>query len=157
MRAHRAPGRAGGALGLALLTVTVAAGVVLAGRALEERDARESYLRRVSELCAGYGRELDLIPPPDVIVPASVYDSVERALPVLEAELADVRAIRPPRSLRRDVSLFLELTDRSIDELRRLRAEALYRDLYRSKLALDGFGEKRDRARLVGRRVGFTC
>ena len=149
--------RAGGILGLALATTTVAVGVVLVTRTLDERTARETYLHRVAELCASYGQELDLIAPPDIAIPASVYESVSKALPVLEAELEDVQAIRPPHSLRSDVSRFLELTGRTITELRRVRAEALDRDLFGAKTALDRFGEVRDRAQLLGRQVGFTC
>ena len=150
-------GRASEALGLALLTVAVAGAVVLVSRTLEERAARATYLEQVAVLCESYGQELDLIAPPDISVPASVYDAVSRALPVLEAELADVRAIPPPRSLRRTVSRFLTLTDGAIDELRRLRAEALYRDLWSAYSALGRFEAKRDRAQRAGRDVGFAC
>jgi hypothetical protein len=144
-------------LGLGLLAAGAAAAVVLASGSHREEQTPQAYLDRVSEICETYGRRLDEIPPPDIASPASVLEAVEAVLPIVQEELAEVRAIAPPASLRPDVVRFLELSDRTVAALRRVRAEALERDLYGAATALTRFGEVRDRAQAAGRRVGYRC
>jgi hypothetical protein len=117
-------------LGLALAAAGVAAAVVLAAGGHDaDDDARAAYLDRVSEICEAYGRRLDRVAPPDITIPASVYESVQEALPLVVAELDEVRAVEPPPSLRRQVARFLELSDATVARLRAVRAQALGREI----------------------------
>jgi hypothetical protein len=124
---------------------------------LDDHPGREKYLREVSVICDRYGSQLDLIPPYDAAAPGAIYETVGRVLPILEAELAEVRALQPPPSLERDVARFVMLSARSIEELRVVRAEAAERDLYGAALAFSRFEKVRNRAQIEGRQIGFRC
>lgn len=151
--------RVSGALALALVAAGAAAAVVLGAGGLVDEDgpSRDEYLRQVAVVCERYGDQLDLIPPPDASAPGSIYETVGRVLPLVEAQLDEVRAIPPPRALLRQVERFVELSGRSIRALRVVRAEAFERDLWGSALAFTRFEKLRDQAQVQGRRIGFHC
>ena len=147
---------------LALLAVVaVAAGItVVAARALgtEERPTRAEYLADVRAVCADYGEQLDRIPPPgDLSSPGAIVESLEQALPVLREQERAVRALRAPRVLEADLARFFRLTDRSLAELQAALDAALERALYPMATALTRFGERRNEAKAVARKIGFAC
>jgi hypothetical protein len=116
------------------------------------------YVAHVSAVCQRYGRQLDLIPPPgDLAIPGEVVGRVERALPLLKAELARIRAIPSPSALRPRLARFFALTQRSIDELGHALAAARRRDLGAMADALDRFATARDAAKKLSHALGFRC
>jgi hypothetical protein len=151
--------RVRGAIGLALVAAASAVAVAFgAGALLDERGpSRDDYLRQVAVVCARYGEQLDLIPPPDASAAGSIYETVGRVLPIVEAQLDEVRAIPPPRTLTRQVDRFVQLTARSIRALKVVRAEAFERDLWGSAQAFTRFERFRNQAQVQGRRIGFHC
>jgi hypothetical protein len=137
----------------------VAVGAVLAfdsrGHAQPTRD---DYLRRANGICTEYGKRLDRITPPlDLASPGSVYESIGLALPVLREQAEKMRALPPPAELRAAVDRFLAHTDRSLEHLRRARANAGRRALFPMAQSLTAFEEARDAAKRVGRSIGFKC
>lgn len=116
------------------------------------------YVASVNAICAEYAERLDAIPPPgDLSSPGAVVESLQAALPVLEEQAEALRDLPHPSSLDTDVEELFRLTDRSLAELRTALDEALQRALYPMATALTRFGETRDEAKRISRRLGFHC
>jgi hypothetical protein len=148
--------RALAVLGFVLVAAGVAAGLVLAlGSGGGSGPAREEYLAEIEAICSVYERRLEAIPGPDVTIPGSVLESVDRALPLVEGRLTEARAVKPPAGL--EVERFFELTERANRRLHELRRAALARDLPRSARALGDYVRTRDAARAESARIGFRC
>ena len=119
---------------------------------------QEEYVARVNAICVEYGKKLDAIPPPgDLSSPGSVVESLEQAIPVLEAQADEVRALKHPSSLDDDIAELSRLTDASLVHLRDALSQAQERALYPMATALTSFGEVRDKAKVVSGRLGFDC
>ena len=119
---------------------------------------QEEYVSRVNAICVEYGKKLDAIPPPgDLSSPGAVVESLEQALPVLQAQEDEIHALEHPSKLDADVAKLHRLTDESLDYLREALRQALERALYPMATALTSFGEARDEAKVVSRRLGFDC
>jgi hypothetical protein len=158
LTARRGFGWLPAAAGFGLIAAATAATVVLAAGAFaDDGPGREEYLNEVSVICDRYGKQLDLIPPYDAASPGDTYEKVGKALPILEAELAEVRAVRPPAAMTKEVERFVELSEQSIAELRKVRAQAVERDIYGVAVAFTRFEKVRNRAQAEGREIGFRC
>jgi hypothetical protein len=148
---------------LLAIAVAVAAGAgltVVAAQALggDDPPTRADYLEDVHALCADYGARLDAIPPPgDLSSPGAVVESLQQALPLLREQERAVQALAVPPALQADLARFFRLTDRSLAELQEALDAALERALYPMATALTRFGEVRNEAKAVARRIGFTC
>lgn len=148
--------------GLALLAagaLAAAIAVVAAGALAEdEPPTRAEYLAEVTAVCAEYAERLDRIPPPgDLSSPGAIVESLEQALPLLREQEQAVRALAVPRALETDLARFFRLTDRSLVELQAALDAALERALYPMATALTRFGEVRNQAKAVARKLGFAC
>jgi hypothetical protein len=136
---------------------TAAVVVVVAAQGRSDGPTRTEYLAQVEPICNRYGRQLDEIPPPDISAPGSVVDSVNAALPILLAEADAIRQVTAPKDLRGELERFFALTDESIAKLRKALAEANERALYPMAVALTDFGNARDKAQKIAKRIGFRC
>lgn len=146
------------AAGLVAVAAGVAALVAVAARGDPDEPTRAEYLAQVNAICTDYGARLDRIAPPtDLSSPGAVVESLQAALPVLEEQEQRVRALRSPAALQADLEQFFRLTDRSLVELHAALDAALERALFPMATALTRFGERRDEAKLVARRLGFRC
>ncbi|MGL6280055.1 MAG: hypothetical protein ACRC50_10925 [Gaiella sp.] len=143
-----------GALGLA---VVAGAGAVLVLSDTAEPTAAE-YVANVNTICAEYAKRLDAIAPPgDLSSPGAVVESLQAAIPVLEDQAEALRDLPHPASLDDEIDELFRLTDRSLVELKTALNEALQRALYPMATALTRFGETRDEAKLISKRLGFHC
>lgn len=119
---------------------------------------QEEYVARVNAICVEYGKRLDAIPPPgDLSSPGAVVESLEQAIPVLEGQTDEIRRLKHPSNLDDDVDELSRLTDASLVHLRDALSQAQERALYPMATALTSFGEVRDEAKIVSRRLGFRC
>jgi hypothetical protein len=152
----------------ALVVVAAAALVVAAGTAAVvvlvgsgssgNGSTRVNYLARVAAICQKYGRRLDHIPPPtDPASPGAVFDSINAALPILREQVRRVRALDPPRELRRQLDPFFALTVRSLDALDRAKKDAHDRALFPMVLAISAFERNRNQAKRIAGSIGFKC
>ncbi len=146
---------------VAAAALVVAAGtaavVVLVGRG-GIAPTRVEYLARVEAICQTYGRRLDHIPPPtDPASPGAVFESINAALPILREQARRVRALDPPRELRRQLDPFFALTARSLDALDRARKDAHDRALFPMVQAISAFETNRNRAKRIANSIGFKC
>jgi hypothetical protein len=134
--------------------VVVFVGTGSSGNAL----TRVEYLARVEAICKTYGRRLDHIPPPtDPASPGAVFESINAALPILREQARRVRALDPPRELRRQLDPFFTLTARSLDSLDRARKHAHDRALFPMVQAISAFETDRNRAKRIAGSIGFKC
>lgn len=139
---------------IAALTATVVVVVAETGGGATQ----EEYVARVDAICVEYGKRLDAIPPPgDLSSPGSVVESLEQAIPLLEAQADEIRGLKHPSKLDDDVDELNRLTDASLVHLRDALSQAQERALYPMATALTSFGEVRDDAKVVSRRLGFDC
>lgn len=113
--------------GLALVVAGgVATGFVLAFTGSSDAaSTRARYFADVARICGVYGPRLDEIaPPPDVTIPGEVATPLKRVIPILAAETAEVRALRPPRELADRIARWLALKRRVLETLKRALAAA---------------------------------
>ena len=83
-------------LGAGVVAVVAAVAVAVTLVLTESSGAgptRDVYLANVAAVCRVYGPRLDRIRPPDVAEPANVIDAVARVLPLIRAQLRDVKAL----------------------------------------------------------------
>jgi hypothetical protein len=143
------------------VTRAVFVAVVIAAAAATPAPAaiptKQQYIARVNKICAVYGKQLDKIVPPDLAIPGNVLDALNRAIPIVQRENAAVRAVKPPPALKRDVAHFFVLADRSLAELKRMRARVQRRDLGGTARAFSRFTKARDAAQRAGLAIGFDC
>jgi hypothetical protein len=145
------------AAALVVVAGTAAVAVVASGSG-GNAPTRAEYLARVSSICQRFGRRLDKIPPPtDPASPGAVYESINAALPILREQAKRVRALDPPRELRRQLEPFFSLTSRSLDALDRARRYAHDRRLFPMVQAISAFETKRNQAKRIAASVGFKC
>jgi len=89
-----------GAAALAVAGGVAAVVVLVFSSGSQAAPTRAEYFARVARICKVYGPKLDRIaPPPDVTIPGEVASPLRRVIPLLDAENAEVRALRPPPEL----------------------------------------------------------
>lgn len=132
--------------------------VVVAAADIGHETTKEEYVAHVNEVCAEYGKRLDAVPPPgDVSSPGAVVESLQQAIPLLEAQAREIQELSHPARLDAEVDRLHSLTGRALAQLRRALQQASERALYPMAVALTRFGEIRDEAKVVSRRLGFHC
>lgn len=124
----------------------------------DDGQSMRDYLAEVTAICQQYGERLDRVPPPvDISSPGAVVSSIELALPLLREQLSAVRSLPAPKTFEKDLEQFFQLTDRSLVELELAYDAAFERELFPMAEALTRFGEVRDEAKQISRRLGFRC
>jgi hypothetical protein len=135
----------------------VAAGIVLAFTGGSSADATTTgYFAGVAKICRSYGPRFDAIPPPnDVTVPGTVVTPLKRVIPLLRAQTAEVRALKPPPALAARVDRWLALKDRVLAALERALAAAEMPDIPRTATAYLKFLTLAQKTAKLGGRIGF--
>ena len=144
-------------LGVAVAAVIAAAAVavVLAMTASSRAEpTRAQYLAGVAAVCRLYGPRLDRIRPPDVAEPANVIDAVDRVLPLVRAQLRDVRALVPPAELRLRVERWLALQERRLGKLEKAQAAGRRQDFRALGIAYVDFALAGSETGRLAREIG---
>lgn len=144
-------------LGVAVAAVTaaVAIAVVLVTTASSRVEpTRAQYLAGVAAVCRDYGPRLDRIRPPDVAEPANVIDAVDRVLPLVRAQLRDVRALEPPAELRGRVQRWLALQQRRLGKLEKAQAAGRRQDFRALGIAYVDFALAGSETGRIAREIG---
>jgi hypothetical protein len=158
LRMRRPPLVVLAAAALVVAASTAAIVVVVGSGSGGNALTRGEYLARVGAICQKYGRRLDKIPPPtDPASPGAVFESINGALPILREQARRVRALDPPRELRRQLDPFFTLTARALDALDRARKDAHDRALVPMVQAISAFETNRNQAKRIARSIGFKC
>ena len=114
------------------------------------------YFARVARICDVYGPRLDRIAPPsDVTIPGEVVTPLRRVIPLLRAETAEVRALRPPKELAAAIERWLALKAAVIDTLEQALRAAEAPDIPATAVAYLRFLKQADAASKAGARIGF--
>jgi hypothetical protein len=141
----------------AVVAAVVAAGVVLVSSGNSQAAPTKSqYFARVAAICRIYGPKLDKIPPPiDVTIPSEITESVRKVEPVLRAEAAAVRRLKPPRELKVQLARWNTLNERSIAKLGDALRAARKVDLRGIQVAYVSFVVMGAKAQKLGHQIGF--
>ena len=145
-------------LGLASAAVVVgalAAAVLLVTSSSQARPTRAHYLAAVAAVCRVYGPKLDRIRPPDVAEPANVIDAVDRVLPLVAAQLRQVRALEPPEELQAQIERWLERQQRRLGMLERAQAAGRRQDFRALSIAYVDFLLAGGETGRLGRAIGI--
>ena len=145
---------------LGVASATVAAGVVtavilVATASSHAEPTRAQYLAGVAAICRVYGPRLDRIRPPDVAEPANVIDAVDRVLPLVKAQLRDVRAVEPPEELRPRVERWLALQERRLGKLEKAQAAGRRQDFQALGIAYVDFALAGSETGRLAREIGI--
>ena len=141
----------------ALVAGAVAAIFVLAfSGSSEAAPTKAQYFARVAAICRIYGPKLDKVPPPtDIAIPGVVVSSLEKALPILEAQAVAVHALRPPSDLRAKVERWVVLDDRTLAKLRESLRLAREPNMSQMAFAYIEFLKNSRAAKHLGQAIGF--
>jgi hypothetical protein len=147
----------GAACASALVAGAIVAGLVLAfGGSSQAAPTKEAYFARVAAICRVYGPKLDKVPAPaDIAAPGDIVSSVEKALPVLQAEARALRKLRVPDQLGAKLARWLDLNDRSIAKLRESLRAAHEPNVGVMGIAYTEFLKEGSAAEQLGRSIGF--
>jgi hypothetical protein len=141
----------------ALLAAIVATTIVLVSSGTSvAAPTKSEYFARVAAICRTYGPKLDKIPPPiDVTIPSEITESVQKVEPILRAEAASVRRLKPPRELRAQLARWNELNQRSIAKLGEALRASEKTDLRGIQVAYVEFVVTGAKAQKLGHAIGF--
>jgi len=114
-----------------LVACSVAAVIILVfSDSSTASPSKAEYFAKVAEICGYYGPQLSRVPTPsDFAVPGTVAEPIREALPLLNAETRELRALRPPKKLADEVERWLALRDRAIALLKKTLHDANLPDI----------------------------
>ena len=119
---------------------------------------KAQYFARVARICGVYGPKLDRIAPPsDVTIPGEVATPLRRVIPLLRAETAEVRALRPPTELAVRVDRWLALKAAVLDTLEQTLRAAEAPDIPATAVAYLRFLKQANAASRAGASIGFPA
>ena len=144
-------------LGVAAAAVAagVAAVILVATASSHAEPTRAQYLAGVAAVCRVYGPRLDRIRPPDVAEPANVIDAVDRVLPLVTAQLRDVRAVEAPKELRPRIERWLALQERRLGKLEKAQAAGRRQDFRALGIAYVDFALAGSETGRLAREIGI--
>jgi len=123
----------------------------------EAAPTKAQYLARVASVCRVYSPKLDAVPVADVAEPGNVIEDVNRALPLIKAELAAVRRIPPPRELKPRVDRWFAIHDQGVAYLEQALAAGHRVDLRSLIVAYGHFIVQGPKARQLGAAIGIPA
>jgi hypothetical protein len=148
-------------VGISALVVAGAAAaaiVLFVSSSSQAAPTKAEYFARVARICAAYGPKLDRIaPPPDVTIPGEVASPLRRVIPLLDAENAEVRALRPPKELAAKVERWLALKDKVVATLRKTLRAAETPDISGTAVEYLRFLTQAQAAAKAGGEIGFPA
>jgi hypothetical protein len=144
-------------IGAVVVAGGVAASIILAfSGSSQAAPTKAEYFARVARICAVYGPKLDRITPPnDVSIPGEVVTPLERVIPLLRAETAEVQALKLPRELAARIESWLALKARVITSLERTLHAAEAPDIARTAVAYLAFQKLARQTASAGHAIGF--
>jgi hypothetical protein len=87
-----------------------------------ERLSRDTYVARADAICADVAAQREVLPAPTSI--AEIPGYVDKALPIIDAALVKLRALRPPLEMQQSVTAWLDTTAQTLAVLADLRRAA---------------------------------
>jgi hypothetical protein len=140
----------------AVVVAGVGTAVVLVATAHSSSEpTRTQYLEGVAAVCRVFGPKLDVIRPPDVAEPANVIAAVDEVLPLVQAQLRQVRRLTPPSALRPRVDRWLVLQARRVGMLERAQAAGQRQDFRAMSIAYVDFLLAGSKTSGLGRSIGI--
>jgi hypothetical protein len=106
------------AVGLALVLACLAAGC--------GGSAKEDFQKQANAICKRYDAKINALGTPSS--PADIPQYVEKAIPIIQQGLAELRALKPPQGLEADYKLMLDETEKAVPAARNLADAAAKND-----------------------------
>ena len=144
-----------GVTSAAVAVLAILAVLLLTTTSSRAEPTRAQYLAQVAAVCRVYGPRLDRIRPPDVAEPANVIEAVDRVLPLVKAQLGRVKALEPPRELRRRIERWLVLHERRLRMLERAQAAGRRQDFRALGVAYVDFALAGSETGRLAREIGI--
>ena len=104
---------------VALAIVTAAVVFLVFNDSSAAAPTKSEYLAQVAAICTAFGPKLDKIRPPDVAEPANVVEAIGLVLPLLTAQIDEVRALPQPKELRTGLKKWFKLHDQRLAMLQK--------------------------------------
>ena len=140
----------------AVVVAGVGTAVVLVTTAHSSSEpTRAQYLAGVAAVCRVFGPKLDVIRPPDVAEPANVIAAVDEVLPLVQAQLRQVRRLTPPPALRSRVDRWLVLQARRVGMLEKAQVAGQQQDFRTMSVAYVDFMLEGSETGRLGERIGI--
>jgi hypothetical protein len=134
-------------VGLALVLVCLAAGCGGGG------SDKEDFQKQANSICKRYTEQLAALPAPSS--PAAISEYVDKAIPLLEQGVAELRALKPPEELAGDYGRMLDETENAIPAARDLGAAAAKNDPAAVQKALNEGNAANDKADRLATKLGL--
>lgn len=140
---------------VALAALTVAVAVLAAcGGSKAKRLSRDAYVSEADAACTTAAHEQRKLASPTSIAGIPAY--VDRALPILDTLVKDVRELSPPQDLEASVTQWLDLTAQGRKTLESLRAAAKRGDEQQVRQVSAKGTDLNQRRAALARSIGLT-
>lgn len=113
----------------------------------------EQYREQVNQICADFEEELGALESPESIDDVPEY--VDRVIPLVEQEIADVRELEPPEEMEAQVEEMLAQAEEAIEAARDLRDAAENEDEQAANEALRRGNEANAEADRIAGELGL--
>ena len=143
-----------GAAAAVLAAVAVGAVFLVFSPDSRAGPTRAEYFARVASICRVYGPKLDRIRPPDASGAGDVVAAIRLALPLIQAQERDVKALEAPGELRPKLARWFELQDRRIAMLENALAAARRQDYLAVGVAYTDFTLSGPETARLGEEIG---
>jgi hypothetical protein len=119
-----------------------------------ERLSRDAYIAKADAICRGVDAQRKKIPVPAAIPDIPAY--VDRALPILDSAVSELRALQPPAALDEQVSAWLSAIGDERGALSDLRGAAAKNDVAKVRAIGSTSTGVAARARTQARAIGLV-
>ena len=137
----------------ALLLLFALPVAVLATACGEEALSKSEYIAKADAVCAKYDKKLEALPNPKSI--QDIGDLADRAIPIVENGIGELKDLNPPDELKDDVDRWLDLNDRELGAFKKLRDAAKKGDTSKTQSIANGISQTEKRADATARRIGL--
>jgi hypothetical protein len=117
------------------------------------RLSREEYVRRADAICLEYDGRLAALGDAGSI--GEVAELADEALPIAREGVAELRALRPPAELEREVSRWLDRNEESVANIEALAEAARSGDVTRVQVAARTAARNEREADALAKRLGL--
>lgn len=120
-----------------------------------DRLGRDSYIEQADAICTKVDEQQKALAAPATLDQIPAY--VDKAIPILDTGIAELRALRPPKEMEDGVDRWLKTTDETRDVLEELKQAAEDQDAAAARAA-GAKGVKIDERRdAIARELGLTA
>jgi hypothetical protein len=133
-------------IGLALVLVCLAAGC--------GGNGKEDFQKQANAICERYDAKINALGTPSS--PADIPQFVEKAIPIIQQGVAELRALKPPQELAGDYNRMLDETEKAIPAARDLADAASKNDAAAVQKALEEGNTANQNSDRLATKIGLS-